>query len=70
MFETIELFSRVSAQGEIVEILGNGEVVIRDGRTYYRGRPIGRGPARLGRGTGVVTDFRPLTPGQPDTRGA
>jgi hypothetical protein len=30
----------VSAQGELVRILGNGEILIKDGETIYRGRPV------------------------------
>jgi hypothetical protein len=40
MFQTIQVSSRVSAQGILVEVLPNGEAVIRDGDTIYRGRPI------------------------------
>jgi hypothetical protein len=40
MFQTIQVSSRVSAQGDLVELLPNGEAVIRDGDTIYRGRPI------------------------------
>ena len=44
MYQTIQLSSRVSVQGEIVETLGNGDVVIRNGATLYRGRPLGAEP--------------------------
>jgi hypothetical protein len=40
MFQTIKVSSCVSAQGDLVEQLPNGEVVIRDGGHTYRGRPI------------------------------
>ncbi len=40
MYHTVQLSSCVSAQGELVEILGNGEIVVRDGGTTYRGRPV------------------------------
>jgi hypothetical protein len=40
MFQTIRLSSRVSVQGELVELLPNGEVIVRDGRHTYRGRPV------------------------------
>jgi hypothetical protein len=59
MFQTIALSSRVLAQGEMVQVLGNGEVVIRDGRTYYRGPPIGRT-----RGA-VVTELPSAAPARP-----
>lgn len=42
MFQTIQLSSCVSVHGEFVEALRNGEIVVRDGKTVYRGRPIGR----------------------------
>lgn len=44
MYQTIQLSSRVSVQGEIVETLGNGDVVIRNGGTLYRGRPLAAEP--------------------------
>jgi len=40
MFQTIKVSSCVSAQGDLVEQLPNGDVVIRDGVNVYRGRPI------------------------------
>ncbi|MFO1141462.1 MAG: hypothetical protein U1E59_03565 [Amaricoccus sp.] len=40
MFQTIQVSSCVSAQGDLVEQLPNGDVVIRDGGQTYRGRPI------------------------------
>ena len=40
MFQTIQVSSCVSAQGDLVEQLPNGDVVIRDGVNVYRGRPI------------------------------
>jgi hypothetical protein len=42
MYQTIRLSSCVSVHGEVVEALKNGEVVVRDGSTVYRGRPIGK----------------------------
>lgn len=42
MYQTIWVSSCVSVQGEFVEMLENGEIVIRDGRTVYRGRPVAR----------------------------
>jgi hypothetical protein len=58
MFQTIQLSSCVSVYGEIVESLKNGEVVVRDGKTVYRGRPIGKA-ARRKRNPAEVT--RPTT---------
>lgn len=40
MYQTIQVSSCVSAQGDLVEHLPNGDVVIRDGGHVYRGRPI------------------------------
>jgi hypothetical protein len=40
MFQTIQIASCVSVQGDFVEALGDGRVVIRVGATQYRGRPI------------------------------
>jgi hypothetical protein len=40
MYQTIKVSSCVSAQGDLVEQLPNGDVVIRDGAHTYRGRPI------------------------------
>lgn len=40
MYQTIQVSSRVSVQGEIVEKLPDGRVVIRDGLNLYRGLPI------------------------------
>jgi len=40
MYQTIQVSSRVSVQGEIVERLPDGRVVIRDGLTLYLGLPV------------------------------
>lgn len=40
MYRTIQLSSCVSVQGELVETLGNGEILVKDGKTVYRGRPV------------------------------
>ena len=40
MYQTIQVSSRVSVQGDLVEHLPNGDVLIRDGGNLYRGRPI------------------------------
>jgi hypothetical protein len=40
MYQTIRVSSCVSAQGDLVERLPNGDAVIRDGAHVYRGRPI------------------------------
>lgn len=42
-FQTIRVSSCVSIQGEFVESLANGDVLVRDGRKLYRGQPIGTG---------------------------
>ena len=40
MYQTIQVSTCVSAQGELVEKLPNGEAIVRDGGQIYRGRPI------------------------------
>lgn len=40
MYRTIQVSSCVLIQGEFVEVLADGRVVIRDGKTEYRGRSI------------------------------
>ena len=40
MYQTIQVSTCVSAQGELVENLPNGEAIVRDGRQIYRGRPV------------------------------
>lgn len=42
MYQTIQVSTCVSVQGETVEVLANGEVVVRDGQKLYRGWPIGK----------------------------
>ncbi|MBP7241313.1 hypothetical protein [Amaricoccus sp.] len=40
MLKTIRLSSCISVQGEMIEVLQDGTILIRDGKTLYRGRPI------------------------------
>ena len=40
MYRTVQMSSCISAQGELVETLGNGEILVRDGDTVYKGRPV------------------------------
>ena len=40
MYQTIQVSSCVSVQGDLVEHLPNGEAIVRDGGNVYRGRPI------------------------------
>lgn len=40
MYQTIQVSSRVSVCGEIVERLPDGQVVVRDGLNVYRGQPV------------------------------
>ena len=40
MYQTVQVSTCVSAQGELVENLPNGEAIVRDGGQVYRGRPI------------------------------
>jgi hypothetical protein len=44
MFQTVQVSSCVSAQGDFVETLPDGDVLVRDGGQLYRGRPIVRDP--------------------------
>jgi hypothetical protein len=60
MYQTIQVSTCVSAQGELVEHLPNGEALVRDGGQVYRGRPItpfaAPAPAERGRRTPVRAD--------------
>lgn len=47
MYQTIQVSSCLSIQGEFVEDLANGQVVIRDGGNIYRGLPIRRNDASM-----------------------
>jgi hypothetical protein len=58
MLQTVRLSSCVSAQGEIVEVLRNGDVVVRDGGTLWRGQPIE--PAGHSQRREVVTTLRSM----------
>jgi hypothetical protein len=40
MYQTIQVSSCVSVQGDFVELLPDGDMLIRDGGHLYRGRPI------------------------------
>lgn len=40
MYQTVRLSSCVSAQGDLVENLPNGDAIVRDGANFWRGRPI------------------------------
>ncbi len=40
MYQTIRLSSCVSVQGNVVENLPNGDVLVSDGGQVYRGKPI------------------------------
>ena len=42
MYQTIQVSSCVSVQGEFVEMLSDGRMVIRAGSALYRGRPVAR----------------------------
>ncbi len=53
MYQTIRLSSCVSVQGEFVASLADGKIVIRDGGTEYRGRPIADRSGPLGAGAPV-----------------
>jgi hypothetical protein len=53
MYQTIQLSSCVLVQGEFVASLADGKIVIRDGGTEYRGRPIAARPAQMMAGAPV-----------------
>lgn len=40
MLTTIALGTRISVQGELVAQLPSGEILVRDGKRVYRGRPL------------------------------
>jgi len=40
MIRTIELSHRVAVQGEVVRMLRNGQVIVRDGRRHFIGTPV------------------------------
>lgn len=42
MYQTIQLSSCITVQGEFVEHLHDGRIAIRDGKTVYHGHPIQR----------------------------
>ena len=42
MYQTIQLSSCITVQGELVERLHDGRIAIRDGKTVYRGHPVSR----------------------------
>ena len=44
MYQTIRLSSCVSVQGEFVEMLSTGEIIIRDGDKTYCGVPVTQKP--------------------------
>jgi hypothetical protein len=45
MYQTVQVSSCVSVQGDLVERLPNGDAVVRDGLNVYRGRPVSPIPA-------------------------
>ena len=55
MYRTIQVSSCVSVQGDVVKLLANGEMLIRDGNKVYRGRPVAKERARQG-GGGVLRE--------------
>jgi hypothetical protein len=40
MYQTVQVSSCVSAQGDLIERLPNGDALVSDGVKVYRGRPI------------------------------
>ncbi len=47
MFRTIRISSCVSVQGEFVQVLSDGRMVIRIGETEFRGHPVAAQPVPL-----------------------
>jgi hypothetical protein len=39
--QTIQVSSCVSVHGELVGVMGNGDMIVRNGGRVYRGRPLG-----------------------------
>ena len=67
MYQTIQVSSCVSAQGDLVEHLPNGDAIVRDGDNIYRGRPIApmpRAERAPGPGESRPGTRRGLTPAQ------
>ena len=65
MYQTIQLSSRVSVQGNLIERLPNGEVLIRAGGRIYRGRPIA--PADPPHGIRLQPQLRSVASASPST---
>ncbi|TPE52239.1 hypothetical protein [Amaricoccus solimangrovi] len=59
LYQTIRVSSCVSIQGEFVESLANGDVLVRDGRKLYRGQPIRRGDRSFS--AGIVRPIQPAS---------
>jgi hypothetical protein len=57
MYQTVQVSTCVSAQGEFVENLPNGDAIVRDGGQVYRGRPI----APVGQPAGAERTLRAVT---------
>jgi hypothetical protein len=60
MYQTIQLSSCVSVQGEVVETLADGRAVIRVGEREFRGRPILKAAIRAARPQAVEEGERRL----------
>jgi hypothetical protein len=59
MYQTIQVSTCVSAQGELVERLPNGEAIVRDGGQVWRGRPIAPFPQPVASQRGLRAEARP-----------
>ena len=59
MYQTVQLSSCVSVQGDLVERLPNGDAVVSDGIKVYRGRAIAPFVAPAGRHRPLSVVARP-----------
>lgn len=63
-FQTIRVSSCLSIQGEFVEALASGEVLVRDGGSIYRGRPVQVAPCAIGAVAARSLEFAAARPGE------
>jgi hypothetical protein len=66
MYQTIQLSSRVSVQGSVIERLPDGEVLIRAGGRLYRGRPIAPFVAAARLADAALRGLRKVAPPAPE----
>lgn len=66
MYQTIQLSSCVSVQGNLIERLPNGDVLIRAGGQVYRGRPIAPFAAVARLADAALRGLRKVAPPRPE----